>query len=254
MKRRTVLRSLSLAAGFGLPPLSAARPLRRTSGQPAFSLRSTDTLLAQSGVYGREVFVLGVLRCSHPVATQKRISEIRKRTRFQLTLSHHSRTKFKTQYFSSLIDDWLAHDQVVMYFRVVRPPANSSSVTPAQRMSDYIGDLTSTIAMGSGIAVAGSRIVTLPRFRSQQQAVSDEMLLARNKRAASIENIKKRQCDLLQLLSTVTGVIRASEQPLERAELRNASKSLGIAKLRTSLNLMDFGHPANTKRLQLVLV
>ena len=254
MKRRTVLQSLSLAAGFGFPPLTTALPLRRTSGQPAFPLRSTDTLLTQSGVYGQEVFVVGVLRCSHSVATQKRISEIRKLTRFRLTLSHHSRTKFKTQYFSSLVDDWLAHDQVVMCFRVIRPSAKLSTLSPSQRMSDYIGDLTSTIARGSGIAVAGSRIVTLPRFRSQQQVISDEMLLTRNKRIASIENIKKYQCDLLQLLSTVTGVIRASEHPLERAELRNSSKSLGIAKLRTSLDLKDFGHLVTTQRLQLVIV
>lgn len=249
LKRRSIL-----AAGLLLPTTQVAgKKSTNVSGQPAFPLRATDTLLAQAGIYGKELFVVGVLRCTDPDVVQGRIDQIRRLTRFRCTLSHHSRNKFKVPFLSHLIDDWMRNDELSLFIRIVPALTSHPSMTAQERLSNYAGDLTSAMAMGGGISRIDGRIVTQPRYKSgTQQAALDQLLTVRNPRANSIEKISRAQSDLLQFLTTITGMIRAHEFP-ERAMTRNPYKSVAIAKLRTSIGAKSFAAPIATRKLQIVV-
>lgn len=252
MKRREVLKSLSLLAAINFSALSFARPSQPR--RPKFIPLTTDTLLAQSGVYGQGVFVVGVLRCSNPRGVDKRLEDLRETTKFRLTLSHHSKSKYKVPYFESVVGDWLAHDDVKIYLRVLMPkqPPNTNP-TAAQLLSNYVGDLTSALAMGSGITSTQDRIITVQRYKDPQQASLDSMMLARNPWARSVEKIRAEQCNLLQLLNAVTGMVRANEEPLERSANRNHSKLTCMTKLRAAVNVNDFHHSTKSKGFEVAV-
>ena len=168
-------------------------------------------------------------------------------------MSHHSRNRYKYAYFSALIDDWLAHDDMMIYLRLVLPTELKHKETPIEKLSRYVGDLSVAMAMGGGIATDSARMLTRPRFKSQQQVALEEMILSRNKRLKSIEKIAPQQSDLIQFLSTLTGSIRAYEDVLERANQRNPAKALCIAKIRAAFGVKDFSKQILNTRLQLTV-
>jgi hypothetical protein len=148
----------------------------------------------------------------------------------------------------------MKNNDMTMFFRLIPPLPNHSSMTAGERLSSYVGDLTSALAMGGGISRVDGRIITLRRYKSKtQQEELDRLLASRNSLATSIEKVSKARCDLLQLLTTVTGMIRANEKTLDASVQRNPHKSLSIAKLRTSIGVKNFSTAISSKKLQIIV-
>jgi hypothetical protein len=253
MDRRTLVNALPAAALLGCLGVPALAQ-RRREGQPAakaFDVQPADALVAQSGVLGAEVFVVGVLRCSDPPAAGRRIQAARQQTKYRCVLSHRSRNKFKAAYFEALLDDWQHHDDVHLQLLVVHPPASPAKAPSGDAwMRAYVDQLTKALAMTRATTPGKIRLLTPQRFQAPQQAEMERLLLARNRHVVSIEKVWPRSCELMQFLNTVTGVVKASHDKLAHVDDRNPAKTRTIQMLRASLRA-DLSRPMRNKRLDL---
>jgi hypothetical protein len=239
---------LSAATAAVVAPAEARKKKPR---QPPFPVNATDTLLVQSGVFGTDLFVIGVLRCSDPAAVNKRIQQARQRSKYRCVLTHRSRNKYKVRYFKELLDDWQKHDDIRMQLRIVHPPkALAKPLAGAEWMRAYVDELSSALALAGVPAAEAGRLLTQPRFKGSRQAELEKMLRARHERITSVEKVRVGNCELMQLLTTVTGVVRASEDP---SAYGSQVKSQTVKLLRQSLKTGDLKRVQNNKRFGLSL-
>ena len=256
MERRTFVKSLSVAlAGtiLGVPESAQAAPKKKSKSKQ-FEVKDSDTLLVQSGVFGSDLFVIGMLRCSNPTAVNQRILVARQRAKYRCVLTHRSRNKYKTAYFDALLVDWLKHDDLKIHLRMVRSPEGTDKpLTGTAWMRAYADELSSTLAMGDGMPAPGGRVLTQPRFKAKQQSVLENMLQVRNDRVTKIEKVAVKNCELMQFLMTLTGVVRASEDTFAYLEARSYAKVKTIAMLRRSLKAHDFKKTLRTRQFELTI-
>lgn len=252
MHRRTLVKAIPavMAAASLAAPALAQRRRPRTQVK-AFDVRPGDALVAQSGVLGSQVFVVGVLRCSDPAAVNRRIQAARLRTRYRCILGPRSRNRYKAAFFDALLDDWQHHDDIHLRLRIVHPPAAPDRVPTGDAwMRGYVDELTKALAMAHGMQAGPVRVLSPQRFQAAQQAEMEKLLLARNTRVRGIEKVWPRECELLQFLNTVTGVVRAAQDKHRPAVSPSPVKSRTIDMLRASLRA-DLSKPFKNRTLEL---
>lgn len=257
MQRRTFVKSLSAVLATSiLAPLQSIRAAGRKNPMPKpFEVKDSDTLLVQSGIFGQDPFVIGVLRCSNPAAVNRRIQLARKRSKYRCTLTSRSRNKYKVAYFDALLQDWLQHDDVKVELRVIRPPANPENrLTGPAWMRAYIDEVSEALAMGGASAAHEGRILTQSRFKEKQQGAFEKKLLSRNGHIKSIEKVSAKDCELMQFLMTLTGVARASEDVAEYGGTYGRTKTQTISLLRQRLQAPSFNQPQRNRRFELTII
>lgn len=257
MHRRDFVKSLSFGlVGTTFFNVGSARDAQKKWPQAQqFEIKKTDSLLAQSGVFGRELFVIGVLRCGNPTAVNQRIQAARQKSNYRCVLTHRSRNKYKIAYFDYLLADWLEHDDLSIQLRVLRSHnLQQNRTTGTGWMRSYVDELNSSLISGGGMPVEGGRILTQPRFKAKQQNELEKMLNTRNDRIESIEKVMPKNSELMQFLVTLTGIVRASEDTSSFVKARNATKEKTIAMVKESLKAQDFKQPHRTKHFELTVI
>jgi Protein of unknown function (DUF3800) len=202
MRRRRFLKVTIGLLGFTLSPIAGVR--RAPVQTKTFRHDNNDLVLDQSGIFGTEVFVLGILSCKDFSTAISDIKKLRTETSFRCKLSYSSRNKWKAQYAKQLIDYWINGSDLIIDLLVIKSLGKEKE-SALEKMSRYTELVSRLIDMSKKGRKEKRRLVTQQRFSKDRQDQFEKLLISRNKGIDSILKIAEDQSDLLQLLDLIVG-------------------------------------------------
>jgi hypothetical protein len=224
MKRRDFLSyGVILAAGLWLATKAQARVKPKPRKSP--SRLPEDVYLDQSGAYGEDTFVVGLLTCADPIAAHSDCAMLRERTGFRCALSYASRNRWKCRYAKRLIDSWLNGSNLRIEVLVFNNPGKSKPEDPDAALT-FKADTMARLLSRLPDSASKRRLVTQRHYPGLLQDRYEAWLQAHTKRIDSVLRINSAQSDLLQLLDFVVGSVRASQEHVARLAENRVKRDL----------------------------
>ncbi len=167
--------------------------------------------LDESGRLQEAMLSVGVGACSDLAAVEARWRAIRARVGFSPNriLSGHSRDKHKVPYFSALVDDWLAKDQLTIAVGIFRNAPKLTELSAAQRVRLQASEAAAAI----GLLRVTRPVQVAYKQRRGTSSVDAEWAAELKRRAAVVTGTSQVQAagsEVFQFLDAVTGTIRQS--------------------------------------------
>jgi hypothetical protein len=251
MKRRTLLRLIGLTN----LQLFSSRLLGRDLDGPEmvaqFRHSRQDVVLDESGIFGKDHFVVGILTCANLEDTLRSIRNLRNRSRFRCPLYYRSRNKWKASYAKPLIDFWL--DRSTIHVRVAAmKQTNRKGEKPSDQDRRY-QDLVIGLLNGRPHPSNSPRVITQRRSSNSKNDDNVDQSLKRSRNVVEIKRISSKESELIQLLGLIVGSIYGGYAGSE-FKLKNKTKLALIAYLESKLKTPSLWAPIRHPRLFVEIV
>jgi hypothetical protein len=215
MERRTLLRLIGLASVQLFSSRLLGQKLSKRKPVIEFKHSVRDVILDQSGIFGHDHSVVGILTCSDVQGTVEAVRRIRKKSEFRCLLRYKSSNRWKAPYAKALIDYWLGSSSIQVRVRAIKQTRKKGE-KPSVKDQRYIGQLTALLNTQPLLSNT-SRLITQQRHSARQKDVELNRRLKERvgKKDVQVLLIKENQSELIQLLGFVLGTVYGSYEGSE---------------------------------------